>query len=72
MQHNKSYYVVQIPQIQNFLLCPVRALKALLASRPLDLLLFANKNPPFDQVIDTYIRDALKYQANIRYDLGLI
>ena len=62
MQDNKSHHVVQIPQINNYWLCPVRALRTLLISRPLHDTdpLFANKEPPFNQVIDTVIRDALK------------
>ena len=62
MQDNKSHHVVQIPQINNYWLCPVRALRTLLISRPLHDTdpLFANKHPPFNQVIDTVIRDALK------------
>ena len=62
MQDNKSHHVIQIPQIDNFWLCPVRALKALLASRPLQVTdpLFVNRHPPFNQIIDTVIRDALK------------
>ena len=68
MQDNKSH-VIQIPQIDNYWLCPVRALKTLLASRPLHDTgpLFANRYPPFNQVIDTVVRDALKQiLANLR------
>ena len=62
MQDNKSHRVIQLPKIGNYWLCPIRALKALLSSRPHHALdpLFANKSPPFSQVIDTCIRDALK------------
>ena len=62
MQDNKSHHIVKIPEIDNIWLCPVRALKALLSSRPLHSLapLFATKVPPHSQIIDTHIRDALK------------
>ena len=62
MQDNKSRHVIQIPQVANYWLCPVRALKALLASRPLQATdpLFVSRHPPFNQVIDTVMRDALK------------
>ena len=42
LQDNKSHHVVQIPQLSNMYLCPVRAIKALLSSRPLPPL-----SPPF-------------------------
>ena len=62
LQHHKSFHWVQLPSIHNKFLCPVRALQALLASRPLppSAPLFANHFPPHAQVIDTHIRDALK------------
>ena len=62
LQDNKSFHVIQLPEIQNIYLCPVRALKALLASRPLppSAPLFANNFFPYKQIIDTHIRDALK------------
>ena len=62
MQDNKSHHIVQIPEIDNIWLCTVRALKALLSSRPISTLdpLFTNKESPFSQTIDTHIRDALK------------
>ena len=49
-------------KFDNILLCPVRALKALLVSRFLlqDSPLFANRFPPFSQVIDTHIRNPSK------------
>ena len=61
-QHHKSYNWVQRSSIHNHFLCPVRALQALLASRPLppSAPLFANNFSPYAQVIDTHIRDALK------------
>ena len=54
--------MVQLPTIDNLLLCPVRALKTLLKSRPLPPThpLFANNFPPYSQVIDTHVRDPLK------------
>ena len=52
----------QIPEIRNAWLCPVRALRTLLTSRPLPPTspLFANKFYPHSQIIDTHVRDALK------------
>ena len=62
LQDHNSHHVIQLPSIQNPFLCPVRALKHLLHSRPLPphSSLFANNFPPFTQVIDTQIRDSLK------------
>ena len=62
LQDYRSHHIVQLPTIQNVYLCPVQALKALLASRvlPPTASLFANNFPPYAQVIDTHIRDALK------------
>ena len=65
---DKSYDVVQLPFIDNILLCPVMALQALLRSRPLHPTapLFTNRDPPFAQVIDTHIRDALRFVLRSR------
>ena len=63
LQDNKSHHVVQLPEIDNLYLWPVKALKALLSTRklPSTTPLFAtNTPPPFHQVIDTQIRQALK------------
>ena len=62
LQDHRSHHVIQLPKIKNPLLCPVRALKKLLDSKPLPPHhpLFANNFPPYTQVIDSYIRDALK------------
>ena len=62
MQDAKSTHIVQIPEIANVWLCPVRALNTLLASRhlPPTSPLFANIFYPHSQIIDTHIRDALK------------
>ena len=62
LQHHKSHHWIQLPAIKNHFLCPVRALQALLTSRPLlpTSPLFANNFHPYAQVIDTHIRDALK------------
>ena len=62
MQDAKSTHIVQIPEIANIWLCPVRALKTRLVSRHLTSTspLFANAFYPHSQVIDTHIRDALK------------
>ena len=62
MQDTKCTHIVQMPEISNVWLCPVIALKTLLASRQLQPTspLFANKFFPHSQIIDTYVRDALK------------
>ena len=62
LQHHKPHYLIQLPSIKNYFLCPVRAFQALLGSRPLlpTAPLFANNFHPYAQVIDTHIRDALK------------
>ena len=62
IQDAKSTHIVQIPEISHLWLCPVRALKTLLASRQLSPIspLFANKNVPHSQIIDTHVRDDLK------------
>ena len=62
LQDNKSFHVIQLPEIQNIYLCPVRALKALLASRslPPSAPLFTNNFLPYKQIIDTHIHDTLK------------
>ena len=62
LQHHKSHHWIQLPSIQNHFLCPVKALQALINSRPLSPTspLFANNFYPYAQVIDTHIRDALK------------
>ena len=62
LQSFNSHHIVQLPTLANIMLCPVRALKALLSSRPLSPAhpLFANNFPPFSPIIDTHIRDALK------------
>ena len=63
LQDRVGHHVVQIPQLDHPLLCPVLALKRLLDSRPLSpsCPLFASKSPPpFHPVIDTNIRDALR------------
>ena len=62
MQDNSAHHWVQLPQLNNFLLCSVRALRQLLQSRPLPphAPLFANSFPPHNQCIDIHFRDALK------------
>ena len=63
LQDNKSHHVVQLPEIDNLYLCPVKAFKALLSTRqlPRTTPLFAtNTPPPFHQIIDTQVRQALK------------
>ena len=62
LQDHRAHHIIQLPSLQNPLLCPVRALSQLLHSRPLPLSapLFANNFPPFSQVIDSHIQDLLK------------
>ena len=62
LQHHKAHHWIQLPTIQHNLLCPVRALRSLLQSRPQpqSAPLFANIFKPHSQVIDTHVRDALK------------
>ena len=47
LQDNKSHHVVQLPQIDNLHLCPVKALQALLSTRklPPTAPLFATNTP---------------------------
>ena len=68
LQDHKSHHVIQLPELDNIFLCPVRALKALISSRHLDhsAPLFANSYPPYNQVIDSHIRYALKQILTIR------
>ena len=68
LQDHKAYHVVLLPQLANIYLCPVRALHQLLLTRPLppSAPLFANITPPHSQVIDTTIRDALKFILTTR------
>ena len=62
LQDCNSSDIVQIPMLDNFFLCPVRALQTLLQSCPLppQAPLFAQAFPPHQQVIDTQVRDALR------------
>ena len=62
LQDHKSHHDAQLPELDNIYLCPVRALRALLSSRPLSPSdpLFANSYSPYNQVIDSHIRYALK------------
>ena len=62
LQNRSHHHFVQIPEIPNPTLCPVRAVKDLLASRklPSNAPLFAHSYPPFHPVIGTKTRDALK------------
>ena len=60
LQDSTTSHVVQLPSINNYCLCPVRALRVLLQSRNLPHFpLFTNSYPPHAQIIDTHIRDAL-------------
>ena len=62
LQDHKAHHIVQIPSLSNNFLCPVRALSALFKSRvlPPSAALFASNYPPFAQVNETHVRDALK------------
>ena len=62
LQDNKSHHVIQVLNIENISLCPVRVLQAYLRCRsfPQTFPLFANSTYPLQQVIDTHICSALK------------
>ena len=68
LQDHKSHHLVHIPTLQNIYLCPVRALRMLLTSRPLPPCapLFVSKFFPHAQVIDTHIRGALKFILKLK------
>ena len=67
MQQTTSHKFVQIPSLNDIELCPVTAIRRLLRSRQLEKNqpLFAECNPPFLQVIDTKIRDALRHVLEV-------
>ena len=62
LQDSSAHHFVQIPQLANPHLCPVKAIQELMQSRPLPphAPLFVHRNSPHYPVIDTTIRDALK------------
>ena len=62
LQDRVGHHVVQIPSLDHPLLCPVLALRNLMDSRPLppSFPLFASNQYPYQPVIDTHIRDALR------------
>ena len=62
LQDRSAHHFVQIPNLKNPRLCPVRAIKELIESGPLPphAPLFVHKNSPYTVVIDTTIREALK------------
>ena len=62
LQYSKVLHIVQLPSMNNKYLCSVRAIRALLASRPLppSAPLFAVSYYPHNQIIDTQLRDDLK------------
>ena len=68
LQDNKFHHMVQLSTIENMFLCPVRALKALLRSskHPPTYPLFATHTPPFNHILDSHIRQALKTILSIR------
>ena len=63
MQDCKAHHIKQLPSIKNKYLCPMHAFKVLLSSRDLSPWdpLFASIIPPHKPVIDTHIRNALRY-----------
>ena len=67
LQDHKSYHILQFPKIKNPFLCPVKALRALLGSRPFppSAPLFSTYGSSPNQVIDTQVREALK--KGLRY-----
>ena len=68
LQDHKAHHIIQLPELDNIYLCPVRALRALLSSRKLPPFhpLFANSQSPYHQVIDSHIRYALKQILTLR------
>ena len=59
-QDHISHHIVQLTQLENIYLCPVRALRALFSSRrfPHNPSLFVTIFPPYSYIIDTHIRNA--------------
>ena len=68
LQDHRSHHVIKLPELDNIFLCLVRSLKALLSSRPLPQSdsLFANRYPPYNQVVDSHVRYALKQVLTLR------
>ena len=66
LQDYRAHHFVQIPILPNHPLSPVQALKTLSEIRLLTPLypLFAHSSPRLHPVIDTSIRDALKFVLN--------
>ena len=62
LQDRSAHHFVQIPKLNNSHLCPIRAIRELIQSRPLPAHapLFVHRNYPHTLVIDTTIRDALR------------
>ena len=62
LQESNTHHFVQIAALSNSVICPVKALTNLMASRNIstDSPLLAHINPPYLPVIDTTIRDALR------------
>ena len=52
LHDSKSHHIVQLPQVKNLYLCPVRNLKADLK---------ATNTSPFSQTLDSRVRDDLKF-----------
>ena len=63
LQDHKAHHIVHVPKLQNTWLCPVFALQNLLLSRPLQPKdpLFVTLASPHTVIIDTHIRDKLKW-----------
>ena len=62
LQDKSKIHIIQLPSLQNRQLCPTLAIYNLLQDRilPPDSPLFAAREHPHKQVIDTHFRDALK------------
>ena len=62
LQYHNSYHILQLPKIKNLFLCPVKALRALLGSRPFppSAPLFSTYGRSPNQILDTQVREALK------------
>ena len=61
-QDHKSYHILQLPKIKNIFLFPVKALRALLGSRPFppSAPLFSIDGRTPNQILDTQVHEALK------------
>ena len=62
LQDHKSYHILQLPKIKNLFLCCVKALRALLGSRPFppSAPLFSTYGRSPNQILDMQVQEALK------------